>query len=84
MAIVNQRLFAKDDAALVCDKCGSSISLSGSARLGILVDGTCGYFWGKLLGEFLPDSWITLVSSVLVAALVVVLIAYWTAPIKSG
>ncbi|PVV07255.1 MAG: hypothetical protein B6D77_14320 [gamma proteobacterium symbiont of Ctena orbiculata] len=84
--LIKQRLFAKESAALICDKCGSSISQSGSAKLGILIGGggICGYFWGQLLGEFLPNSWLTLASSLLVACVIVVLLAYWTAPIKRG
>ena len=84
--LVKQRLFAKEDAALVCDKCGSSISSSGSARVSLLIGGgsMCGYFWGKMLGEFVPFEWPVIVSSIVVACVVIVFLAYWSAPIKSG
>lgn len=84
--IVRQRLFAKEGAALTCDKCGSSISMSGRAKLGILIGGggACGYLWGQLLAEFLPSDWLTIASSILVALIVIPLLAYWSAPIKSG
>jgi uncharacterized membrane protein len=86
ISLVKQRLFAKESAALVCDKCGSSISLAGSAKLGVLLGGggMCGYFWGQLIGEFLSNDWFTFVSSIIVSCIVIALSAYWTAPIKSG
>jgi hypothetical protein len=86
ISLVKQRLFAKEDTALVCDKCGSSISSSGSARVSLLIGGggMCGYFWGKIFGEFVPFEWLVILSSVIVAGAAIVLLAYWSAPIKSG
>jgi hypothetical protein len=86
IAIVKQRLFAQEGASLICDKCGSSISASGGAKLGVLVGGggMCGYFWGQLIGDIIPNNWVTFLSSVIVACIIIVLAAYWSAPIKTG
>jgi hypothetical protein len=85
ISLVKQRLFAKHNAPLICDKCGSTISLSGSAKLGLVSGGgACGYFWGQMLGEFLPNDWFLIISGVVVAVIVTVLLAYLLAPIKTG
>jgi len=84
-AIVRQRFFAADNAELACDKCGSAISASGSAKLALLTgSGFCGYLWGQLVGGLLPSSWVTILSSILVAVVVAMVLAYYTAPLKSG
>ncbi len=44
----------------------------------------CGYFWGQLIGHMTPKNWIVILSSIFVVCIVVVLAAYWSAPIKNG
>lgn len=84
IALVRQRLSASRNSGLRCDKCGSRISVSGSAMLGVLTGAgfACGYFWGRFAGHWLTADWLVLLSSAIVAAAVIAIGAYVTAPIK--
>lgn len=44
----------------------------------------CGYFWGKLIGDFLPNEWLTLAAAAVAACIAAFLLVCLSATIKTG